>query len=55
MASPTVLSCAAVAVVEVTVIVSWSVLAVNKSSRSAISPLEIVPVNTPPAATKSFA
>ena len=55
VASPTVFSCAAVAVVDVTVIVSWSVLSVVKSSRSAIFPLEIVPVTTPPAAAKSFA
>ena len=47
VAPATVVSCAAVADVEATVIVNWSALAVVRSSSSAISVLEIVAVIAP--------
>ena len=54
VAPATVVSCNAVAVVEATVIVSWSALAVDRSSRSAISVLEIVAVITPEVANAAI-
>ena len=55
VAPATVVSCAAVADVEATVIVSWSVLAVVRSSSVAISVSEIVAVTTPAAVAYAFA
>ena len=54
VAPATVVSCDAVADVDVTVTVSWSELDVDKPSRSAISPLEMVAVIAPEVANAAI-